>query len=106
MEQMEQQVLSAADLTVDLSSQMVKRGGREIFLTAREYALLELLLRHKGQVLSRDQIETALWDADYEGGTNIVAVYINYLREKIDSGSEQKLIQTVRGSGYVLLEEP
>ena len=99
---MEQQILSVADLSVDLSSHMVRREGREIFLTAREYALLELLLRNRGQVLSREEIASALWDEDYDGGTNIVTVYINYLREKIDSDFPRKLIHTVRGSGYVL----
>ena len=97
--------LTAADLTVDCEKHMVRRDGNEIFLTAKEYALLELLLRCKGRVLSREEIQQQLWDEDYDGSSNIVAVYINYLREKIDSGFRVKLIHTVRGSGYVLRED-
>ena len=98
-------VLSAADLTVDCASKTVKRGGEEIMLSAKEYALLEYLMHNKGIVLSREKIENHVWNFDYEGGTNVVDVYISYLRKKIDDGHEQKLIHTVRGRGYVLREE-
>ncbi len=98
-------ILSAADLTLDLASHRVCRGGREITLSAKEYALLEYLLHNKGTVLSRERIENHIWNFDYEGGTNVVDVYISYLRKKIDEGHEKKLIHTVRGRGYVLRED-
>lgn len=97
-------VYSCADLTVDSARHRVTRGGTEITLTAREYALLEYLIRNKGLVLSRDQIETNLWSGDYIVGSNVVDVYIRMLRKKIDSDYSPKLIQTVRGYGYVLKE--
>ena len=74
----------------------------EIALTAKEYALLEYLLRNKKKILSRRKIEDNVWNYDYEGGTNVVDVYIAYLRKKIDEGHAVKLIQTVRGIGYRL----
>ena len=95
-------VYSCADLTVDSARHRVTRGGTEITLTAREYALLEYLIRNKGLVLSRDQIETNLWSGDYIVGSNVVDVYIRMLRKKIDADYSPKLIQTVRGYGYVL----
>jgi DNA-binding response OmpR family regulator len=91
-----------ADLTLDAETRIVKRAGREIALTAKEYALLEYLLRNKEKILSRRKIEDNVWDYDYEGGTNVVDVYIAYLRKKIDEGHPVKLIQTVRGIGYRL----
>ena len=97
-------VYSCADLTVDSARHRVTRGGTEITLTAREYALLEYLIRNKGLVLSRDQIETNLWSGDYIVGSNVVDVYIRMLRKKIDADYSPKLIQTVRGYGYVLKE--
>ena len=93
---------TADDLIVDTDSRRVTRGGREITLTAKEYALLEVLIRNKNKVLSRDFIENRLWNFDYEGGTNVIDVYILYLRKKIDAPFETKLIHTVRGAGYVL----
>ena len=93
---------SIADLTLDTSTRQVTRGGRSISLSAKEFALLEYLLRNRGVVLTRDQIENNLWNFDYEGGSNAVDVYIRYLRKKIDEGFDQKLIHTVRGVGYVL----
>lgn len=93
---------SIADLTLDAETHIVKRAGREIALTAREYALLEYLLRNKKKILSRRKIEDNVWNYDYEGGTNVVDVYIAYLRKKIDEGHAVKLIQTVRGIGYRL----
>ena len=96
--------LSVADLTLDCASHTVQRG-EEILLSAKEYALLEYLMRNRGIVLSRAKIENHIWNFDYKGGTNVVDVYISYLRRKIDEGRPNKLIHTVRGSGYVLREE-
>lgn len=96
---------TAADLVLDADSRQVSRGGREISLTAKEYALLEALIRNKNKVLSREMIENNLWNFDYEGGTNVIDVYIRYLRKKIDEPFEQKLIQTVRGAGYMLRDK-
>ena len=90
------------DLTVDCNARTVMRGNKEIELSSKEFAILEYLIRNKGIVLSREKIEQHVWNYDYEGGSNIIDVYIRYLRKKIDSGHEVKLIQTVRGSGYVL----
>ena len=98
-------VLTAGDLTLDTATRRAARNGREIALSAREYALLEYLMLNQGIVLSREKIENHVWDFDYEGGTNVVDVYIRYLRKKIDEGNEQKLIHTVRGMGYVLRED-
>lgn len=95
-------VLCLDDLTLDCSTHSVKRGEREIDLSAKEYALLEYLMYNRGIVLSREKIEDHIWNLDYEGGTNVVDVYISYLRRKIDSGEEVKLIHTVRGRGYVM----
>lgn len=97
-------VLAAADLTLDCASHIVKRDEKEIALSAKEYALLEYLMLNKGKILSREKIEDHIWNFDYEGGTNVVDVYISYLRRKIDEGREEKLIHTVRGQGYVLRE--
>ena len=83
----------------------VTRGGKLIELSAKEYALLEYLMLNQGIVLSREKIENHIWNFDYEGGTNVVDVYISYLRKKIDGGHEKRLIHTVRGRGYVLREE-
>ncbi len=98
-------VLSAADLSMDCASHTVKRGGKVIDLSAKEYALLEYMLHNKGIVLSREKIENHIWNFDYEGGTNVVDVYISYLRKKIDRGQNVRLIHTVRGRGYVLRED-
>ena len=95
---------TAADLVMDTAAHTVSIGGRDITLSAKEFALLEYLLRNKGKVLSRTMIENNLWNFDYAGGTNAVDVYIRYLRKKIDDDFEQKLIHTVRGSGYILKE--
>ena len=97
-------VLSIADLTMDCAAHAVRRSGYEITLSAKEYALLEYLMHNKGIVLSREKIENHIWNFEYEGGTNVVDVYIRYLRKKIDDGYDNKLIHTVRGSGYVLRE--
>ena len=97
-------VLTIADLKVDTASKKVTRGEREISLSAKEYSLLCYLIHNKGRVLSREQIENHIWNFDYEGGTNAVDVYVSFLRKKIDCEGENKLIHTVRGSGYVLRE--
>ena len=99
-------VYSLADLSLDCETHIVTRGGKPIELTAREYMLLEYLLRNKGKALSRQKIEDNVWNCDYEGGTNVVDVYIAYLRKKIDDGHELKLIKTVRGIGYSMKETP
>jgi heavy metal response regulator len=98
-------VLTAADLTLDPATRQVTRGGKRIDLTSKEYALLEFLLRRRDQVLSRAVIAQHVWGVDYDTFTNVIDVYVNYLRKKIDSGFEPKLIHTVRGFGYVLKEE-
>ena len=95
-------VYTLDNLSLDTESHVVKRGNREISLTAREYSLLEYLLRNKNKVLSRQKIEDSIWSYDYEGGTNVVDVYIAYLRKKIDEGHRVKLIHTVRGIGYCM----
>lgn len=97
--------LKADDLVMNLSSHTVTRGGLSIHLSAKEYQLLEYLLYNKGIVLSREKIENHIWNYDYEGGTNVVDVYIRYLRKKIDEGFDTKLIKTVRGEGYILNEK-
>ena len=98
-------LLTIADITLDTKTQVVRRAGREVTLSAKEYALLEYLMHNQGIILSREKIENHIWNLDYEGGTNVVDVYISYLRKKLDEGREKKLIQTVRGRGYMLKEE-
>lgn len=98
-------LFTVGDLELDTASHTVKRGGRNILLSAKEYALLEYLMLNKNIVLSREKIENGIWNFDYEGGTNVVDVYISYLRKKIDEGCSKRLIHTIRGSGYVLREE-
>lgn len=97
-------VLSIADLELDTVRHTVRRGGRAIQLTAKEFALLEYLLRRREIVVTRDMILQNVWNTDYDGGSNVVEVYINYLRRKIDHDFTPKLIHTVRGVGYVLRE--
>ena len=98
-------LLTVADITLDTKTQVVRRAGREVTLSAKEYALLEYLMHNQGIILSREKIENHIWNLDYEGGTNVVDVYISYLRKKLDEGREKKLIQTVRCRGYMLKEE-
>ena len=93
------------DLILDTDTRTVTRGGDLVDLTSKEFALLEYMVRNKGVVLSREMIENNLWNFDYEGGTNVVDVYIGYLRRKIDKGRDVKLIHTVWGTGWVLREE-
>ena len=98
-------VLKVADLEVDRLGQQVRRGGRKIELTSKEYALLEYLASHAGRVLSRTMIIEHVWDESFEGLTNIVDVYVRHLREKIDEPFSTRLIRTVRGVGYCIGEE-
>lgn len=97
-------VYTIADLSLDTTAKTVTRAGKNIELTAKEFSLLEYMLRNKGVVLSREMIENNLWNYDYEGGTNVVDVYVGYLRKKMDTGFDKKLIHTVWGAGWVLKE--
>jgi DNA-binding response OmpR family regulator len=94
--------LTVADLELDLTSRDVRRNGRPIELTPKEYAVLEYLMRHPGRVMSRTLITEYAWDYHFDPGTNIVDVVINRLRKKVDAGQEKKLLHTVRGVGYVI----
>lgn len=98
-------LFTVGDLTVDTGAHTVRRGEKNINLSTKEFALLEYMIRNKGVVLSRESIENNLWNYDYSGGSNVVDVYISYLRRKIDSGWPRKLIHTVWGVGWVLREE-
>ena len=95
-------ILTADDLVLDPTARVVKRGKRELKLTAREFSLLEYLMRRKNRVMTRAQIIEYVWPGGFDGSSNIVDVYVNYLRAKIDQGNVRKLIQTVWGVGYVL----
>jgi two-component system response regulator MprA len=97
-------VLEFEDLSLDSASRKATRGDREIVLTAKEYALLDLFLRHPRQVMTRDVIFDRVWDYDFGGESNVLDVYIRYLRQKLEEGGEPRLIYTVRGVGYVLRE--
>ncbi|MBF0504991.1 MAG: response regulator transcription factor [Candidatus Omnitrophica bacterium] len=94
--------LKVDELVMDLLTQKVKRGEREIELTVKEYALLEYLMRNAGNIVTRTMISEHVWDINFDTMTNVIDVYINYLRNKIDSGAERKMIHTVRGKGYFL----
>jgi DNA-binding response OmpR family regulator len=98
-------VLRVADLILDPARRIVSRGGEKIELTAKEMALLEYFMRNPGRVLTRTQMIEHVWNYDFDTTTNIIDVYINYLRKKVDSGRAPKLIHTVRGVGYVLKED-
>jgi two-component system copper resistance phosphate regulon response regulator CusR len=98
-------VLRVADLELDRLSQQVRRAGRRIDLTVKEYALLEYLMSNAGRVLSRTMIIERVWDQSFDGATNIVDVYVRHLRNKIDETHERKLIRTVRGVGYAISED-
>jgi two-component system OmpR family response regulator len=95
-----------ADLSLDTVTHEAKRGDTRIELTAREYRLLEFLLRSTGRICGRMTLVEKVWDYDFDPGTNVVDVYIKRLREKIDAGFETKLLHTVRGIGYVMKEQP
>jgi len=98
-------VLRVADLRLDTLTRLVQRGGTEVQLTAREYRLLEFLMRSTNRLCGRMMIIEKVWDYDFDPGTNLVDVYIRRLREKIDAQFEPKLLHTVRGAGY-LIKEP
>lgn len=100
-----QNKFSVGDLVLDAAARTVTRAGKDISLSAKEFAILEYLVRNQGIVLSREKIENHAWDFHYAGGTNVVDVYIRYLRKKIDDGNAIKLIHTVRGVGYVVRYE-
>lgn len=95
-------VLRAADLELNLDTKIAKRGNSNIELTAKEFALLEFLMRNKGRVVSRTDIAEKIWDITFDTGTNVIDVYINFLRKKIDKDFSQKLIHTQIGMGYIL----
>jgi DNA-binding response OmpR family regulator len=97
-------LLQVADLTLDTVSHRAQRGGKSFDLTAREFRLLEFLMRSTGRICGRMSIIEKVWDYDFDPGTNLVDVYVKRLREKIDEGFESKLLHTVRGAGYVLRE--
>ncbi|HAY73927.1 MAG TPA: DNA-binding response regulator [Ruminococcaceae bacterium] len=102
---MAENVLTLDGLTVDCLTHEVKRDGNIISLSAKEYTMLEYMMRNAGIVLSREKLENHVWNYDYDGGTNLVDVYVSYLRKKIDGGFDKKLIKTVRGFGYVISDE-
>lgn len=97
--------LEIGDLVLDCETKEVQRAGQKVSLSSKEFMVLEYMLRHQNIVLSRDQIEQHAWNYDFEGGSNVVDVYIRYLRKKVDEGFSSKLIHTVRGVGYVLRKE-
>ncbi|WP_019907869.1 MULTISPECIES: response regulator transcription factor [Thermoanaerobacter] len=97
-------ILKVADLELNTLTRQVKRGDKEITLTSKEFALLEYMMRNAGRVLTRTQIADHIWDYEFDGFSNIIDVYIRYLRKKIDDDFENKLIHTIRGSGYCLKE--
>ncbi len=97
--------LQVADLEIDLLRRRVTRAGRRVDLTAKEFALLELFVRRRGEVLPKSVIASSVWDMNFDSNTNVIEVAVRRLRAKVDEGFEPKLIQTVRGMGYVL-EEP
>ncbi len=98
------EVLRFADLELDTGSRLAKRGGREFALSTTEYELLQLFLRRPRQVLTRDVIMERVWGYDFEGESNVLEVYIGYLRTKLEAKGEPRLIYTIRGAGYVLRE--
>lgn len=95
-------ILTLEDLTMDTRTHSVVRAGREVRLSAKEYAILQYMMQNQGIVLSKEQIENHAWSYDYQGGSNVVAVYMTYLRKKIDGEAERKLLHTIRGHGWVL----
>ena len=97
--------LQAGDLILDIVSHKVWRGKDEIMLTAKEYALLEYFMRNAGTIITRTMISEHVWDINFDTFTNVIDVYVNYLRNKIDKGQSRKLIHTIRGRGYILKEE-
>jgi DNA-binding response OmpR family regulator len=99
-------LLACGDLTLDPAAHRVTRAGKEIRLTPREFALLQFLLEHAGETVSRTRIAAAVWEHDFDTFSNVVEVYVRYLRAKVDEPFATRLIHTVRGVGYVLRETP
>ena len=97
--------ITIGDLTLDTGSHTVTRAGKTIDLSSREYSILEYMCMNPGIVLSREKIEDHIWNYDYSGGSNVVDVYISYLRKKIDGGQPHKLIRTVWGAGWMIKED-
>ena len=97
--------LKVGDLELDTASRKASRAGREITLTAKEYALLEYLMQHAGKVVTRTELSEHVWDIHFDSESNVIDVYVNFLRKKIDKGFDKPLLQTVVGAGYVLKEE-
>ena len=97
-------MIRVSDLEIDTATREVRRGNREIDLTAREYELLEFMARNPRRVLSRDLLLSRVWEQEYGVETNVVDVYVGYLRKKIDAPGDTRLIQTIRGVGYALRE--
>jgi DNA-binding response OmpR family regulator len=98
-------ILQAADLLMDISRRSVRRGGKEIRLTEKEFSLLEFFLRNKNEVITRKRLIEQVWGYSFNPGTNIVDVYVSYLREAIDDGFVKKLIKTVHGEGFILIDD-
>ncbi|KAA3645608.1 MAG: DNA-binding response regulator [Bacteroidetes bacterium] len=101
----EKHIIKVADLALNLNSKRVVRGRKEIALTAKEFALLELLVLNKNRVLSKTEIAEKIWGINFDRGTNVIEVYINFLRKKIDKGYSVKLLHTLVGMGYILKDE-
>ncbi len=99
------ELLRFADIELDLSTKTALRGGNKIVLTAKEFLLLEYFLKHKNRVISRSELAQNVWDIDFDTGTNVIDVYVNFLRKKIDKNYSQKLIHTQVGFGYILKED-
>lgn len=95
-------VMVCGDLKLDSSARSVERGGKEISLTAKEFDILEYMMQNEGKVLSRDKLSNHIWNYDYDGGSNVIDVYVHHLRRKVDGGFEQKKIITVKGAGYMV----
>jgi two-component system copper resistance phosphate regulon response regulator CusR len=98
-------ILKVADLELDLNEKVARRGGKRIELTAKEFGLLEYLMRNRGRVVSRIDIAEKVWDIHFDTGTNVIDVYVNFLRKKVDKDFPARLIHTVIGMGYMLKEE-
>ncbi|NLI10408.1 MAG: response regulator transcription factor, partial [Elusimicrobia bacterium] len=95
-------LLKTGDLQMDLLSHTVTRAGKKIDLTAKEFSLLEYLMRNAGKVVTRTMISEHVWDINFDTNTNVIDVFINYLRKKVDGDNKKKMIRTIRGKGYVL----
>lgn len=95
-------IMQSGDLRLDSASRTVMRADEEITLTAKEFDILEYLMQNEGRVLSRDKLANHIWNYDYDGGSNVIDVYIHHLRKKVDGGYDEKKIVTVKGAGYVL----